>query len=285
MAAWAGDDPRIPIAPLNEQILMIAGNPARPVTLEVTYFTPPGPGPFPLAIVNHGASKATRTNPGERQWIALESFYFLARGYAVAMPMLRGFAGSGGRMIRLGCNLSALAVENARNIAAVIRNIGQRPEIDVSRVVVTGQSFGGWNTMGLSVLPVPGLRGLVLFNAGVRDGDCKTQDEAMLGSATLIGEHAWPPSLWFYGENDRLLPTSLWQEIHAAFARGGTAAELVDIGKFGTDSHSFLAYQNARPLWEPKLDAFLAQLGLPNSVLFPDYQVPKHLSASGKKPQ
>ena len=41
-------------ARLNEQIIKIPAGRAQDVQLETTVFRPPGPGPFPLLIVNHG---------------------------------------------------------------------------------------------------------------------------------------------------------------------------------------------------------------------------------------
>ena len=45
------EDSRLPLAPFREEVLSLPGDPARPVMLQVTLFTPTGPGPFPLALV------------------------------------------------------------------------------------------------------------------------------------------------------------------------------------------------------------------------------------------
>ena len=57
--AKAGDESdalKAPEAPLNESVLSVPGDPERPVTLQVTVYTPSGPGPFPLAVMNHGST-------------------------------------------------------------------------------------------------------------------------------------------------------------------------------------------------------------------------------------
>ncbi|SPS02336.1 hypothetical protein [Cupriavidus taiwanensis] len=39
----------------SERVILVEGNPDDPVKLEVTLYTPPGPSPFPLAVLNHGS--------------------------------------------------------------------------------------------------------------------------------------------------------------------------------------------------------------------------------------
>src|ERR1700733_12016793 len=95
--AWAqtegAESAALPNAPLNERILSIPGNPAQPVMLQVTLYTPDGPGPFPLAVMNHGATLVSAQNRGSRYHLTFSAYYFLSRGYAVVLPMMRGFAG------------------------------------------------------------------------------------------------------------------------------------------------------------------------------------------------
>ena len=71
----------LPPAPLNEQVLSVPGDRLHPAMLEVTLFMPDGPGPFPLAIMNHGADgkKSPRQNP--RYNYHYSAFYFLSRGF------------------------------------------------------------------------------------------------------------------------------------------------------------------------------------------------------------
>src|SRR6202000_3176339 len=66
LPTWGGaraedDLMKMPTAPMHEQVIRLAGDPARPVTLEATLFEPPGTGPFPLMVMNHGAEGNPRT--------------------------------------------------------------------------------------------------------------------------------------------------------------------------------------------------------------------------------
>ena len=265
------DQAKMPLLPLNEEVLNLSGDRTRPITLEVTLYKPSGPGPFPLAVVNHGATKASDKNRGERSRFTIAAYYFLSRGYAVALPMMRGFAESGGHMLQLGCNLVTVAKSNARDIRGVIEDLTRRRDIDGTRVIVSGQSFGGWNTLGVGIEPPPGVRGMVLFNAALRSSGCpeNEQDRSLIAAAGQLAKRTVLPSLWFYGENDTLMPTATWHGVFDRYA--GTRAELVDIGSFGKDSHQFLGSPDSLPLWTPKLDAFLAGVGMPSSEVYPGY--------------
>lgn len=272
-AVSRSDAAKMPVLPLNEEILTLPGDRDRAVDLQVTFYKPSGPGPFPLAIINHGATKASDKNRGERQRFTMAAYYFLSRGYAVAMPMMRGFAGSGGSMLQLGCNLVTVAQSDGRDIRGVIEALQRRPDIDGRNVVVTGQSFGGWNTLGLGTNPPPGVRGLVLFNAALRSSGCpeKEQDKMLVAGAGRLGLGTVLPSLWFYGENDTIMPTTTWHGVFNAYKAAGTRARLVDVGTVGTDSHQFLSSPDNLPLWAPEIDAFLAGIDMPDKEVDPGY--------------
>ena len=74
-------------AALREQVVMIPerGKLFSP-ELETTIYRPPGEGPFPVAIINHGkAAGDTRFQSRYRPLGAAR--FLLARGYAVVVPM------------------------------------------------------------------------------------------------------------------------------------------------------------------------------------------------------
>jgi dienelactone hydrolase len=273
----------VPPAPLHEQVLHLAGDPDRPVDLVVTFYTPEGTGPFPLAIINHGAN-GTREQPHDmaRHRYTYLAYYFLSRGYAVAMPMARGYNASGGQQANYICDFGQLAVDNGRDIEGVISDLAAFPQVDATRVVVAGQSFGGWNALGLGALNPPGVHGMIDFFGGVHSTGCKPTkgDEvtSLVDGARRLGAATTTPSLWFYGQNDSLFPPKTWDPMYKVYTREGGQAELVDVGSFMDDSHQMLSHLESFPLWVPKVDAFLEKIGLPNREIFPEYMplpVPK----------
>jgi dienelactone hydrolase len=256
---------------LNEQVIRIPVEDPPAVTLEVTIMHPDGPGPFPLAIMNHGAANISSGHRGDRYHLTNAAFYFLSRGYAVALPMMRGFAASGGEFYHFGCDLSATGTANAKDIRSVIRYLAADPNFDTSRVIVAGQSFGGWNTLALGALNVPNVTALINFDGGIESSDCDADASNLIAAAGIFGAHTKIPSLWFYGENDRLFPTNTWRSMYDRYVQNGGRAELVNVGVFMANSHQFLAFPESLPLWVPKIDAFLKQMGMPSTYVNAGY--------------
>ncbi|HUA82159.1 MAG TPA: prolyl oligopeptidase family serine peptidase [Dyella sp.] len=283
--SFADDDSDAAKAPdaalLHERILRVAGDRADPVTLVMTVYTPDGPGPFPLAVMNHGSTSAMPPAEQPRYHLTFSAYYFLSRGYAVALPMMRGYAGSGGHLSRHGCDDVATGLEAAKDIRAVIDYMKQQPYIDGSQIVVAGQSFGGWNTLSLGALNVPGVKGLVSFAGGMKASDCGDPDDALIKAAGTLGSRVSIPSIWFFGDNDAIFATPVWHAMYEHYTAEGAPAELVAYGRFGSNSHNLLGSGGGLSLWVPKLDAFLGRVGLPNTLIHPEYLPTPSPSPSG----
>jgi dienelactone hydrolase len=254
-----------------EEVLTLPGDARRLVALQVTLLTPDGSGPFPLAVLNHGASGEQPPSDMPRYRNTFSAFYFLSRGYAVAMPMMRGFAGSEGTPNFHGCDYERSGLEDARDIRAVIDGLSHRPDIDTARIVVGGQSFGGWNTLALGALGAPNVKGLVVFAGGMTASNCADTDQSLIATARLFGGRTRTPSIWFYGDNDRLFAPATWRAMYARYNAAGGKAELVAFGRFRDDAHQMLSYRNGLEIWTPKVDAFLGQIGLPHAAVYPQY--------------
>jgi dienelactone hydrolase len=258
-----------PNAPLNERILTVSVDSSPQVRLKVTIYMPSRGGPFPLALVNHGASH----DPANASRVAdsFISYYFLSRGYAVAMPMMRGYAGSEGNLRPHGCNLVATGLDAARDIRKVLDYVKREPGIDTSHIVVAGKSMGGWNTLVFGTLDPPDVKGLVSFAGGMKESDCNHPDESLINGAGQIGAHTKLPSIWFFGENDQIFATSTWRAMFRQYTAAGAPAELVDYGVFQKDAHAMTASGAGLPLWVNKADAFLTSIGMPGHVVNPEY--------------
>ncbi|HQU17266.1 MAG: hypothetical protein B7Z66_11040 [Chromatiales bacterium 21-64-14] len=267
---------------LNEQVLELPGDPLHPVLLQVTLMEPNGSGPFPLAVLNHGKAVGNpRFAPRYRSVYAAR--YFLSRGYAVALPMMRGFAGSGGTF-RPSCSAEADGIHEARDIIAVIEDLSKRKEIDTHRIVVFGQSYGGWNSLALGALNYPGVKGIIDFAGGRKAPTCGDWQDDLAAAAGAFGGLTKVPSIWFYGNNDAIFPTPVWRAMYRNYTAAGGKAQLVAYGRFLNNSHNFLGDIEALPIWIPKVDAFLARIGLPSRDLHPSllpapYPKPTHFAA------
>jgi len=270
-AGAAEDESTAPAASMNEEVLSVLGDPESPAMLVVTVLKPNGVGPFPLVIMNHGSSGDWQHDKEFRYHHTYSAYYFLSRGYAVALPMMRGFGGSEGKQNLQKCNQEAVGHSNAKDIAAVISYMSAQPYIDGSRVVVAGQSLGGWNTLAYGAQHSPNIKGLINFAGGVIISSCSSTLSALTQGAAHYGAQTNIPSLWFYGDNDGKFPPEVWRAMYNSYTAAGGPAELVAYGRFMDDSHGMLGFPEGLRIWTPKVDDFLSKLGLPFKIAYPEY--------------
>ena len=57
-----------------------------------------------------------------------------------------------------------------------------------------------------------------------------------------------PPSLWFYGESDKIFPEWVWRADYEHFTKAGGKARLVDFGAVN-DAHNLLGQSEYLNLW------------------------------------
>ena len=189
-------------ADLREQVLMVPKQGAMFTTLlETTIYRPPGDCPFPLVVINHWKSFGDPRFQARFRPSGAARF-FLQRGYAVVVPMRQGFSKSAGSYIGGGCNVESNGEVQAEDVKAVLDHITTLAWADKSRILVTGQSHGGWTTLAFGTLGYPGVRGLVNFAGGLRQDSCAGWEATLARAGGAYGKATRVPSLWFYGDND-----------------------------------------------------------------------------------
>lgn len=276
--------PNVPIDPaLNESVVTIKNNRFFAVDLETTLFKPPGDGPFPVVLINHG--KATGNNHLQARYRPLPAVReFLQRGYAVVVPMRQGFSNSGGRAVGEGCNIAANGDAQAEDVRSVVAWLGTQPWADTSRMVMLGQSHGGLTTLAYARSPAPGFKLFVNFAGGLRYSEGGCQWEVALKDAyATYGSSTTVPSLWFYGANDSYFPPPVITPAHAAYVAAGGPAELIAYGAFGTDAHAMFGSQRGLPIWWPTVSSRLKDAGLPTQIVHPQFAVPARAASAASR--
>jgi dienelactone hydrolase len=240
--------------------------------LETTVYKPPGSGPFPLVVINHGKAAGPtglqpRYTPG---WAAR---YFIERGYVVFVPMRTGFSKSTGGYVGGGCNIESNGLVQAEDVAATVDYAHTLSYVDRTQTLVVGQSHGGWTTLAYGAAkPDPSVRGLVNFAGGLRQPDCIGWRLNLAKAAASYAQDTTLPSLWLYGDNDSFFSKEVYSEMFARYSKENPRAQLVAYGEFGQDSHSLFGSKDGRSIWEPPLETFMKQLGLPVKVVYPQYR-------------
>ncbi|NHO53767.1 dienelactone hydrolase [Acetobacter estunensis] len=256
-------------AVVDEQVFRLPA--ADGTILEATLLLPRTPPPHPLAVVSGGATAISRTHRGKRDGYSYLAGYFLARGYAVLRPMLRGFAESEGELIGHGCDFAQTAQDNARDIRAVAEAVAQLPGMDPAHIVTAGMSFGGWTQMAMGTAPLPGTKAQLLFFPLMHSSACRNDNASLLSGAREFGEASSLPTLWVQGDNDSLAPTSLWKSMFAAYHEGNPNARLVDVPPFLNDAHAMLDDPDGLTPWMAQADSLLKSVGLPSQIIMPSY--------------
>lgn len=254
---------------LNESVLMVTKKGFFSTELETTLYRPDGNGPFPVVVINHGKA------PGDprfqdRYRPALAARYFLQRGYAVVVPMRQGFSKSTGNYIGGGCNVESNGRVQAEDVKTVLDHILTLGWADKDRIVVVGQSHGGWTTLAFGTLNYPGVKGLVNFAGGLRQDSCVAWESGLARAAANFARETRLPSLWFYGDNDSFFSPDTYRPMFQQYQGAGGQASLIAFGNFGSDAHAMFGARAGVSIWQPEVSKFLKTLGLPADPL-PDF--------------
>jgi dienelactone hydrolase len=213
--------------------------------------------------MNHGKERGNPNLQKRDRFLAM-SREFVKRGYAVAIPMRKGYSKSDGIYRDYGCNMKDNGQLQADDVQAAFHAIRSQPWVDPQRIVVAGQSYGGLATLALGTRELPGVRGLLNFAGGLRidGGNCNWRNALVSAFADYAGKTKLP-SLWFYGANDSYFDHALANKLMQAYQTAGGRAQLVAFGKFKSDAHGMVGSRDGVPIWWPQTARFLQSIGMP----------------------
>lgn len=256
----------------------------RKYKLETLTITPPGAGPFPLAVVSHGTP--TRGGKKALRRFRIRQMYpiaedFARRGYKTVVFARRGYASSKGQFQEgygrchdaTKASYVRVARNGAKDYAAIIEALAREPDVDGSTVVAAGHSGGGFVVSALASKPPPGLVGIINFagGRGGQKGGGNCSESGFVGAFGEFGKGARVPALWLYATTDRMFWPELVDRTLAAYASDGAPVRLERIGPLWfTDSGHILHLLGGREYWRPRIDAFLNAIGAPNWEAAPD---------------
>ena len=213
-------------------------------SIPVFLFEPAGDGPFPVVVTVHGGPES-QWRPWFSPSFAPLTQYLVARGYAVAAPNVRGSTGYGKRYEHL--DDIHLRLDSVRDLASLHAWLGARPEIDASRAVLYGRSYGGYMVLaGLAFQPelwaagieAVGISSLVTFlentsdyrrAAREREYGSLAHDRDFLveaSPATRI-DAIRAPLFVQHGRNDPRVPVGESEHIHRVLTEKGIRCDLL----------------------------------------------------------
>jgi dienelactone hydrolase len=181
-----------------------------------------GAGPFPAVVVGHGSGRVTR------QQMAWFSNQWTAQGFAALRFDKRGVGESSGTYAEVPTQTSGTLIPLlASDIAAAVRFLRGRSEIDARRIGLAGVSQAGWILphaardlggvpfMVLLSGPVCSV-GLENYYSALAEGTSRPLDEVYGLLPAFNGFQGYDPvpvlqaidvpALWLLGEDDRSIP-------------------------------------------------------------------------------
>lgn len=229
--------------------------------LEVTVFKPNGVGPFPLVVINHGKAGVPARQQG--RFRALNAAQeFIKRGFMVILPMRSGFSKSDGVYKQRGCDLEKDAVIQAKSIETAIQYFSKLPDVDGSRVLVVGHSYGGLVSVAYgATYQNPSVKGIINFSGGLKNlsGPC-LWDVSLTKAFSEFSKTARIPNLWIYAANDQLFPASLANKLTQTYRDGGAPIRSVLIESYPGEGHYLFEDLQGIILWGPHVSDFLKQI-------------------------
>jgi len=242
------------------------------VELTATEHRPAGPGPFPAIVLNHGSPGKATDRPAVTGNFPVATRAFVEWGFVVLSPVRRGYGATGGRWSETYGSCAAprfvdAGIETAKDVAAAVSYLRALPYVDADRIVLVGQSAGGWGVLAAAGRPDVPVRGVVNFAGGragriggVPNKNCAP--DRLVAAAGELGRAARVPSLWLYTENDQYFSPELSARMHKAYTDAGGRASYVLFAPIGRDGHGLIGMKHGVPLWEPKVAEFFREVGV-----------------------
>jgi len=242
----------------------------KPIRLEVVIFKPPGEGPFPLAVINHG-STGRGTNPAlfTETWFDVGLADFLnERGWIVAFPQRRGRGKSDGQYdegfsperakgYTCDADISLAGADRAlRDIGAAVAALVRRPDVAPSPILIGGASRGGVLSVAYSGAHPEQIFGVVNFVGGWLGEGCATAS-AVSQALFEQGARFKRPTLWLYGRHDPFYSISHSRENFAAFRKAGGQGSFLEFDVPGGYGHFVIGQPQ---LWSAPIEDYLNSL-------------------------
>ncbi len=241
-------------------------------TIPAWVYKPAGPGPHPVLINIHGGPESQSRpsfSTSAQQWVT-------ELGYAVIAPNVRGSTGYGKSYAALDNGMKR--EDSVKDIGALLDWIATQPDLDASRVVLIGGSYGGYMVLAGMVhyndrlqgaIDIVGISNFVTFLTNTADyrrdlrrpeyGD--ERDPAMYAHLQKISplnsaERITRPLFVVQGQNDPRVPVTEAEQMVAKIrADGGEVWYLLGLN----EGHGFRKRDNV-DYYQWAVALFLQQL-------------------------
>ncbi len=235
------------------------------LTLKALLWKPPGAGPFPAVVFNHGSERSHDVHFALiGPMFAREGFVFFApyrRGQGLSadqgtwvLDTLSRVAREQGMIERGKKAVELLKTEQLNDLLAALARLQGLPIVDRGRIAVVGNSFGGVLTMVMAERG-GGIRAAVNMAGAALNWKRSPEFKQWMFD---MARNAQVPVFFIQAENDQ--DTGPSRELSAEMTRLGKPNRMriyPPFGKTAEDGHSF-GYLGSR-FWGPDVIAFLRE--------------------------
>ncbi|MEP7155244.1 MAG: prolyl oligopeptidase family serine peptidase [Betaproteobacteria bacterium] len=228
------------------------------------------PGLRPVAIINHGsppggAPDRAKMNP--KFTFAAEQF--VQWGFIVVVPTRRGYGETGGAWAETThtCDNASFyegGLESAKDIGAAVKFAKSLPDADPAKILLVGQSAGGWGVLAAAMQKDIDAVAIVNFaggRGGMRNGvpNFNCSPDKLVKAVGDYGAESKRPSLWIYTENDHYFAPELSKRMVENYKSKGGKAQFTLLPAFGRDGHSLFGARDGVVQWRGPVESFLIE--------------------------
>lgn len=220
----------------------------KPYELEAKLFLPQdGKAQHPLAVMTHGRNGPTpNRNPREIHGYSAFNRALAAQGILVMHLVRRGYGNSDGPDGEYLSSAEESGLEGAKDVRAAVAYMRKQSGVIPDRIVVIGQSQGGWVALASSTLEMEGVLGTVNISGAtnftraqgysIRSREVEDQ---LKNAAAFYGKDARRPVMWIYAANDNH-PEASVREWFEAFQQAGGKGKLFITEPYQKNGHAVI---------------------------------------------
>ena len=207
---------------------------AKQVQIVMTIFKPDGDGPFPLLVLSHGSPRGGETERRNMKRIRYinQSGEFVRMGFVVVLPTRRGYGESEGSWAEYIGDCSRpeyykSGMESTKDLLAAVQHMKRQPYVDGKRIVLAGQSAGGFASLAAASVGFDGLAGVLNFSGGRGSSkpDSVCTPSLLTQAMEKFGATSRVPTLWHYSEKRPFLFSGTCEkDVHRLY-RGGRESD------------------------------------------------------------